>query len=1103
MLRRSRFCILLAGWSLAFHFVDVASRTEGDDTLADETAAGAPASETTLEKTALAGLRGLTTNVQFHKDGSVRLVRLSKPIVTNQHLVHLRHFLKLDYLAIICPEVTDEGVANIAELAELDTLLLSQTGITDHALSHLTRLAKLRRLYLGQSNITDAGTEHLIGLQSLEVFSAPKTGLSSSGLAPISNLGNLTTLLLSDTRVSDDGLEHVSRLSHLKILYLANCPIRGSGAKHLESLSELEHLCLNGTDIDDQAVAALGKLTQLKHLELYETRLTAGGVSQLRHLLPKTRLHLDPAIVRVVDPRAGDAEDLAAGLPAAGPANVESTEVLLPILQRLDGDQAPPDFQRHVVPLLGRLGCNGRACHGSFQGQGGFRLSMFGYDFDMDLKNLRERIDLEQPESSLILNKPTSADEHEGGLRLPPGQWQQELLRRWIQAGSHGLPEKPAEFVRLEVTPAEMVFQDPGQTVQLQAIAVWSDGSREDVTCLTRFETQDDGVAEVSADGIVKATGKGDTYVISFYDNGIFSTQVVVPVSQQVGDRYPRVATPTKIDELVVAKLRKLGIAPSALCSDETFLRRVSIDLIGTLPTPQEIVAFLADSSSDKRSRKIEELLERPAYVTWWTTRLCDLTGSNAGYLGGTEMAQPVATQWRAWIERRVRDNVGWDEIASGIILARSRRDGQPYADFIIDQSEFTRRKDPADFAAAGNPMPHFWFRSNLAQPTEKALAFGYTFLGLRLDCAQCHKHPYDQWSKQDFELFTEFFTRIKAGYAPDAAALHEHERNRLGVPVKLNTAALRRQSYLRVAAEGQRIPWKEIYVEAPGDKPQPARLLGGAHLDLSQYRDPREPLMQWLRGEPNRYFAKAFVNRVWANYFNIGIIDPPDDLNQANPPSNKALLEYLAQGFIDNGYDMKWLHRAIATSRTYQLDWRPNDTNRTDQRNFSHAVLRRLPAEVAVDGLIQATGNDKVLDQVATRVDQRKIGQHPKSFQTRAIDFSLLIFGKPLRTTNCDCERQGEPTLLQALYVRNDQELLAMLDRKDGWLAQVAAGKLAELPVDDLVQSAYLRTLSRRPNESELTDCRNHFAEQEDRAAALRDLLWALLNTQEFITNH
>ena len=466
-------------------------------------------------------------------------------------------------------------------------------------------------------------------------------------------------------------------------------------------------------------------------------------------------------------------------------------------------------------------------------------------------------------------------------------------------------------------------------------------------------------------------------------------------------------------------------------------------------------------------------------------------------------MAQPVAAQWRAWIERRVQKNVGWDKIVAGIILARSRPRGQTYADFIAEQSQFTRRTDGTDFAALGNPMPHFWIKDNLRLPRDKTLAFGYIFMGVRLECAECHKHPFDQWSKNDFEQFTQFFTRVKAGVSPEAAARHEQMRNMLGVPVKLDTAALRRQSYMRIAAEGGPIPWKEVYVVPPSTQPQLAKLLGGSEIDLNDFEDPREPLMQWMLTEPNRYFAKSFVNRIWANYFNVGIIDPPDDLNLANPPSNKALLDYLVDEFIARGYDMKWLHRTITNSRTYQLSWRPNETNRGDDRNYSHAILRRLPAEVAVDAIIQATVNDAQLAKTHTVIAKRKIGQHPKSTQTRSIDFSLLVFGKPLRSTNCDCERQSAPTLLQALYIRNDQEMLERLDRKDGWLAQLKKAKPQPEQIDELIAQAYLRTLSRPPNKTELSDCREHIADSSDTIDGLRDLLWALLNTQEFITNH
>ncbi len=1054
------------------------------------------------EQQAVDALSRLRTNIQFNKDGTTRLLRLSKSNVTDEMLTHLQHFKQLDYLAIVCPQVTDANTSHIAGLTNLDTLLLSKSGIGDTTLAHLSKLDKLERLYLAETNVTDDGLQHLARLTSLKVLSLERTNVSDHGLKWLGHLPNLDTLLLSDTKVNGEGLAILAGMPNLRVVFLENCELTGSSFRHLEALASLEHLSLNGVALDGAALESLARMEGAKVIECYRSNLSAESFSSLKQALPKTQLFVDPTIR--TKPHATSQFVTSDHEPTPGNLQ-QNTSTLAPIEQRLGNSDEVPDFQKHVIPLLGRLGCNGRACHGSFQGQGGFRLSMFGYDFDMDHENLMERIDLDSPSESLVLNKPTSADEHEGGLRLPPGGWEQRLLRRWIEAGARGTPEEPPTFLRLEVTPAEIVFAKQGESVQLRAEAVWSDGTREDVTCLTRFQTNDDTVAEVTPDGSVDAIGKGDTYVIAFYDNGIYSTQVLFPVTDQVGDRYPQVAAPTQIDQHVTTKLAKLGIVPSELCTDDEFLRRVSLDLIGTLPTPEEIESFLADDSPDKRPRKIDELLEHPAYVAWWTQRLCDLTGSNAGYLGATEMAQPTAEQWRAWIKRRVEKNIGWDEIASGILLARSRQPGQPYREFIEEQSAFTNTVDGADFAALGNSMPHFWYRDNINLPTEKALAFGYTFMGVRLDCAQCHKHPYDQWSKRDFELFTEFFTRIKKGMAPDAAAMHKNMQHMLGVPVKLNTAALRRQSYLRVAAEGRAIPWNEIWIEPAKTDSQPGKLLGASEINLADYEDPREPLVDWLFNEPNRYFAKSFVNRIWANYFNVGIIDPPDDLNLANPPSNKALLEDLATGFIESGYDMKWLHRTITSSDSYQRSWRPNDTNRSDTRNFSHAILRRLPAEVAVDAIIQATASDAKLATMTSEkgIAQRKIAQHPKSYQTRAIDFSLLIFGKPLRTTNCDCERQSQPTLLQSLYIRNDQEMLGMLDREDGWLTQIAKKKPTHDAINDLVRTAYLRTLSRQPTEKELTDCGQHLTEGENLADGLRDLMWALLNTQEFIANH
>ena len=1054
-----------------------------------------PISAKTPEQIAIEGLRGVYTNLQQNKDGTVRLVRLSKPHVTLDKLAHLEQFRKLDYLAIVCPHIGDAGLIHIQHLTNLDTLMLSESSVTDSGLSHLKNLNKLVRLSLDKTKVTDQGLAQIAHLEQLKVLSLKQTNVTDKGLRHLAGLKNLEVLFLSGTKFSDDGLTHLSGLKQLKIVYLSRTQIKGKQLARIADLPQLEYLALNHNSLDQSSFETLSKMPKLKGLELYHTKLSRDTLNQLKKKLTKTKVFSE------LDTQS-DAQ--AESLLFTQSNSLIEKPVLPPIQKRITGkEKLTPDFQRHVIPLLGRLGCNSRNCHGSFQGRGGFQLSMFGYDFKLDHDNLMKRIDKQKPEKSLVLNKPTSADEHEGGLRLPPGGWEQKLLREWIIGGASSVQKNAPEFVRLEVTPKQVVFTKKGEKVAIKAIAVWSDGTREDVTCLTRFESKDDSVSGVTPDGVIHAKGTGDTYVISYYDNGIFSTQVILPVKKYQPDEYPNVPTPTEIDQHVVDKLQKLGIQPSGLSTDEEFLRRVSLDITATLPTPEEIQAFIKEKSTDKRSKKIEELLKRPTYVAWWSMKLSDLTGSNAGYLGGTEMAQPTAAQWDAWIKRRVADNVGWDKIVSGIILGTSRLPGQTFDEFMAQQSEFTSIKDRADFTALDNTLPHYWARSNMSVPSDKALAFGYTFLGMRLDCAQCHKHPFDQWSKQDFVLFTEFFTRIKFGIPPDAVVLHEQSRNMLGVPVKLNTAALRRQSYLRIAAEGRPIPWREVYIEPAKSDQQMAKLLGGQEINLSQNADPRKLLMRWMLKEPNHYFAKAFVNRIWAHYFNVGIINPPDDLNQANPPSNKALLDYLVKGFIESGYDMKWLHRTITNSRTYQLSWRPNQTNRKDTRNFSHAVLRRLPAEVAIDAIQQATANNERASQFVSKLDTRKISQHPRSYQARAIDFSLLVFGKPLRTTNCDCERQDEPTLLLSLYVRNDAEMLSNLTRADSWLTQLKKTDLKQTENKSLVNEAYLRTLSRFPDEGEMQDSLQYLKSTGTIQEGLHDLLWVLLNTQEFITNH
>jgi hypothetical protein len=745
------------------------------------------------------------------------------------------------------------------------------------------------------------------------------------------------------------------------------------------------------------------------------------------------------------------------------------TPELVPVTQRFASAdvQEEPNFQRHVSPLFGRLGCNGRSCHGSFQGRGGFRLSLFGYDFKADHEALlaadSPRVDVKNPLESLILSKPTDADMHEGGQRYKKDTWQYHVFRRWIEAGAKYSDEEHQKLVRLEVTPPELQFSKSGETAQLKAVAVWPDGTREDVTPLCRFHSNSDQVAKITDTGLVTATDQGDTHLVVFYDNAVVPIPVIRPVSDKVGDKYPQVATNNKVDELVLDKLRKLGVVPSDLCTDAEFLRRVYLDLTGTLPTAAEVEAFLTDESPSKRSAKIDELLATPAYVAWWTTKLCDITGNNDRQLNQVNQGlQGSASQgWYDWIYKRVEENVPYDQIAEGIVVSKSRRDGQSYADYCKEMSDIYH--PDSDKKMADRPtMPYYWARTNLRQPEERAIGFAYTFLGIRIQCAQCHKHPFDQWSKSDFDAFKGFFPSVTVGVtgARDKESQEQYRQilAELGIePGKRMNGNEIRRMYAEKIKEGKTIPFAEVYVNQqqpnPNRRPnnnrrnQPvsvpsARVLGGDSLDLTKTDDARKLLMEWLRSKENPYFAPAFVNRVWASYFNVGIVQPPDDMSLANPPSNKPLLDYLAQGFNEHGFDMKWVHREILNSRSYQLSWQPNETNAKDERNFSRAVPRRLPAEVAYDAIQMATASDAKAATMLTDVKNRAIGIPAANARggQGTTGFALQIFGRSIRESNCDCDRSMEASLLQTVFLQNDfQVLSAISGGRDTWIDQIS----------------------------------------------------------------
>lgn len=868
-------------------------------------------------------------------------------------------------------------------------------------------------------------------------------------------------------------------------------------------------------------------------------------------------------------------------------------------------------FRRHVIPLFSRAGCSGRECHGAFSGQGGFSLSLFGYDFAKDHKEIVAdeedgvRVDVDHPAQSLILLKPTMEERHKGKERIKKGSWEYNLVRKWISEGAKIDVEETGAFGRLEVFPKEIVFAGKGETVQLKVLCHWQDGTVEDVTELTRFRTNDESVAEVSDTGVITSLSSGDTHVVAFYDNGVHPIPVMRPVSDRVGAKYPKIAANTRIDELVLNKLKKVGIVPSETCTDLEFLRRVTLDMTGTLPTPEEVKAFAADPSSNKRSAKIEELLERDTYAAWWATKLNDFTGNNASQINERLYRNDQSLQWYEWIRSRVEKNTPYDELVSGIVLATSRQPGQSYLQYATEMSSYLKKNKPKDFADR-RTMPHYWARRNIRKAEEKALSFAHAFLGVQIQCAQCHKHPFDQWTQQDFKQFQAFFDGIQYGSNTEKGdkvtykSMQQQLYKEVGYDRK-NTKT-RNKLYAEIrnrVAKGRPVPWQELYIRTANPTKKTGRkrknntgssrvltpkILGGDEVHLTEYPDPRAPLMEWMAAKENPYFAKAFVNRVWANYFGRGIVHPADDMNLANPPSNAELLNHLADGFVESGYDMKWLHRTITGSDAYQRSWKPNDTNELDEKNFSKMKLRRLPAEVVADAINQAVAGEKRAEVLAARVDDRMIGPMLTGVgNKRGNNYALELFGKPVRLTNCDCERMSDPTLLQTLYTRNDDSMLGKIDnggKTASWIGELRkkftpdkdTGKTAnsiknlesrakqyraklkrvettiarakdektklrfqkqlktlqkqvrstenqiaklekqqadrrnavKLDTDELIEETFLRTVSRLPTDKELTMARKDIAAAgEDPIDGVRDLLWAMLNTKEFIINH
>lgn len=789
---------------------------------------------------------------------------------------------------------------------------------------------------------------------------------------------------------------------------------------------------------------------------------------------------------------------LAPAIVLVGLTAASSAEIVVPggeVVERVD-------FDRHIMPLFSKLGCNSGSCHGSFQGKNGFRLSLFGYDADKDFfaisrDTLGRRIDRVQADRSLLLLKATGQVSHEGGARFAKDSWQYQLFHSWITGGC--VREKSSTLTNIEVIPGEYAFRAAGDNGQLKVVASFSDGSTENITPLCDFRIQDDTVADISPSGQITTRRAGDTALVVLYRGQVRSIRVLVPFEAKPGVRFPAGAESSYIDQHVFTKLRRLNLVPSQTSSDTEFLRRLTIDTIGCLPTPDEVRRFLADKSANKREKKIDELLRHPLHGALWATKFSDITGNNTDALENPpQLKSKLSQMWHEWLAKRFRDNMPYDEIVRGIVTATSR-DGLTPEEWLkrVKKLEEEMAKGFQTSYSEKESLDLFWRRQQripIELWGEKTAA---AFLGVRLECAQCHKHPTDRWTQVDYRSFANIFLPVTFGVSPQAAKVINAENND------------RREKAKDPKRRRQIIQVRELFagtVRGNGlthpdtNRPLIPKALGGPEIPIRPGQDPRQPLYDWMRSSENPFFARSFVNRVWAHYLGAGIVDPVDDFSLANPPSNAPLLDALAADFVKDKFNVRRLEKTVLMSRTYQLSSKPNDTNRLDSKNFSHAQIRPMMAEVVVDVLNSALGVTETFGNDVPK-DVRMIEIGASRLQNPNVNYALRIFGRPPRTTACDCERAMDPALPQTLYRMTDQNVLAKLRAPNSRLFKLLREKNKK--DDEIIDELFLAALSRFPSTEERTAVHEELEAEGNRDTVFVNTLWALINTREFILNH
>lgn len=695
-------------------------------------------------------------------------------------------------------------------------------------------------------------------------------------------------------------------------------------------------------------------------------------------------------------------------------------------------------FRNHVQSVLTKTGCNSGACHGAQAGKNGFKLSLRGYDpfgdYDVLTRQARgRRIVPTDPGRSLVLLKPAGAVPHKGGFRFDVDSREYRVLAEWIAAATPPPAEDDPRIEHIEVLPEQAVLGvDASQ--QLIVKARFSDGHEEDVTPWVKYEATNSSVAEVDDQGRVQVVGEGEGVITVWYLSRVTTATITVPLTQELPENtFAESPRRNFIDDLVLEKLESINMPPSPRCSDSEFIRRAYLDTIGVLPTAERTREFLADTSEDKRDRLIEELLERPEFVDYWAYKWSDLLLVNS-----SSLQAPAMWAYYDWVRNNVAANTPWDEMVRDVLTATGSTLENGATNFYV------LHQDPAD----------------LTETTSQA------FLGMSIMCAKCHNHPLEKWTNDQYYAMANLYARVRVKDADGA-----------GHSIVFNTD-------------------RGDLVQPLRGEPQPPTPLDGEPLPLDSQADRRAHLADWVVSPENPYFARAITNRVWANFFDAGLVESVDDLRLTNPASNGKLLAAVSQHLIDNEFDLKTLMRTILQSETYQRDSKPLEGNAGDERFYSRYYPRRLMAEVLLDATSQVT-------MAPAQFAGYPAGWRAMQLPDSSVDsYFLKTFGRPERVITCECERTEAPSMVQVLHLSNgdtlNQKLAAAGNRIEKLIAENASP-------EQIVEEAYLNALSRYPTDEEREQLLQVFADTpaEERRAATEDLFWSILTSKEFLFNH